>query len=123
MGLSVNEVLERTCHLSSLCALYSPKDTTAEHLCRMHIVPGLHLVEDMIKAKTVWTLSGHRLTFSSQVKDLMDESPGPQLSRRTDWSLSIVSLVRFLNQKNFFSNQPACYQSNKLLCGFQSKVI
>ncbi|XP_075015285.1 stabilin-1 isoform X2 [Calonectris borealis] len=40
-------------------------DTTAEHLCRMHIVPGLHLVEDMVKAKTVWTLSGHQLTFSS----------------------------------------------------------
>uniref|UniRef100_A0A663EVS1 Stabilin 1 n=1 Tax=Aquila chrysaetos chrysaetos TaxID=223781 RepID=A0A663EVS1_AQUCH len=58
---------EWTCHLSSLCGLYSPKDTTAEHLCRMHIVPGLHLVEDMIKAKTVWTLSGHRLTFSGQL--------------------------------------------------------
>ncbi|KAK2534307.1 Stab1 [Columba guinea] len=40
-------------------------DTTAEHLCRMHIVPGLHLLEDMVKAKTVWTLSGHQLTFDS----------------------------------------------------------
>ncbi|KAM6256750.1 stabilin-1 [Porphyrio hochstetteri] len=40
--------------------------TTAEQLCRMHIVPGLHLVEDMVKAKTVWTLSGHQLTFLSQ---------------------------------------------------------
>ncbi|NXY91212.1 STAB1 protein, partial [Alcedo cyanopectus] len=41
-------------------------DTTAEHLCRMHIVPGLHLVEDMVKAKTMWTLSGHQLTFNNQ---------------------------------------------------------
>ncbi|NXS59062.1 STAB1 protein, partial [Brachypteracias leptosomus] len=41
-------------------------DTMAEHLCRMHIVPGLHFVEDMVKAKTMWTLSGHQLTFSSQ---------------------------------------------------------
>lgn len=71
IAVSVNEVFERTCHLSSLCGLYSPKDTTAEDLCRMHIVPGLHLVEDLVKAKTVWTLSGHQLTFSSQVKDLL----------------------------------------------------
>lgn len=71
-ALSVNEVSERTCHLSSLCGLYSPKDTIAEHLCRMHIVPGLHLVEDMVKAKTVWTLSGHQLTFSSPVKYLLN---------------------------------------------------
>ncbi|KAF2986533.1 hypothetical protein EK904_010304 [Melospiza melodia maxima] len=41
-------------------------DTTAEQLCKMHIVPGLHLIEDMIKAKTMWTLSGHQLTFTSQ---------------------------------------------------------
>ncbi|XP_053809782.1 stabilin-1 [Vidua chalybeata] len=40
-------------------------DTAAEQLCRMHIVPGLHLIEDMIKAKTMWTLSGHQLTFTS----------------------------------------------------------
>uniref|UniRef100_A0A8C3UUP6 Stabilin 1 n=1 Tax=Catharus ustulatus TaxID=91951 RepID=A0A8C3UUP6_CATUS len=41
-------------------------DSTAEQLCRMHIVPGLHLIEDMIKTKTMWTLSGHQLTFTSQ---------------------------------------------------------
>lgn len=123
IAVSVNEVFERTCHLSSLCGLYSPKDTTAEDLCRMHIVPGLHLVEDLVKAKTVWTLSGHQLTFSSQVKDHLRWSPGPQLSCRTDWSLSIISLVLFLIQKPLFSNQPACYQNNKLLCGVQSKVI
>uniref|UniRef100_A0A803V4B8 Stabilin 1 n=1 Tax=Ficedula albicollis TaxID=59894 RepID=A0A803V4B8_FICAL len=41
-------------------------DSTAEQLCRMHVVPGLHLIEDMIKAKTMWTLSGHQLTFTSQ---------------------------------------------------------
>lgn len=37
----------------------------------MHIVPGLHLIEDMIKAKTMWTLSGHQLTFTSQVRNLL----------------------------------------------------
>uniref|UniRef100_U3K2S4 Stabilin 1 n=1 Tax=Ficedula albicollis TaxID=59894 RepID=U3K2S4_FICAL len=51
---------------SFLCGLSSPKDSTAEQLCRMHVVPGLHLIEDMIKAKTMWTLSGHQLTFTSQ---------------------------------------------------------
>ncbi|OXB72361.1 UNVERIFIED_CONTAM: hypothetical protein H355_005430 [Colinus virginianus] len=40
--------------------------TTAAHLCRMHIVPGLHLIEDMVKTRTMWTLSGHQLTFSNQ---------------------------------------------------------
>lgn len=63
---------EKACHLSSLFGLYSPKDTTAEHLCRMHIVPGLHLIEDMIKAKTMWTLSGHKLTFNNQVNDIVN---------------------------------------------------
>ncbi|XP_053932500.1 stabilin-1 isoform X1 [Cuculus canorus] len=42
-------------------------DTTAEQLCRMHIVPGVHLAEDMVKTKTLWTLSGQQLIFSSQV--------------------------------------------------------
>uniref|UniRef100_A0A8C3BNF0 Stabilin 1 n=1 Tax=Cairina moschata TaxID=8855 RepID=A0A8C3BNF0_CAIMO len=71
------------CHLSSLFGLYSPKDTTAEDLCRMHIVPGLHLIEDMVKAKTMWTLSGHKLTFSNQVNDIncglpaILDGPGP----------------------------------------------
>uniref|UniRef100_A0A8B9VLL6 Stabilin 1 n=1 Tax=Anas zonorhyncha TaxID=75864 RepID=A0A8B9VLL6_9AVES len=71
------------CHLSSLFGLYSPKDTTAEHLCRMHIVPGLHLIEDMVKAKTMWTLSGHKLTFNNQVNDIncglpaILDGPGP----------------------------------------------
>ncbi|XP_010146410.1 PREDICTED: stabilin-1, partial [Eurypyga helias] len=53
-------------------------DTTAEHLCRMHIVPGLHLIEDMVKAKTLWTLSGHQLTFSSQayIKFRYQDLPG-----------------------------------------------
>lgn len=76
MALSVNEFFERTCDLSSFCGLYSPKDTTAEHLCRMHIVPGLHLLEDMVKAKTVWTLSGHQLTFDSPVRDLLKSWAG-----------------------------------------------
>lgn len=67
----VNEVFGRTCHLSFLRGLSSPKDTTAEQLCRMHIVPGLHLIEDMVKAKTMWTLSGHQLTFTSQVRSLL----------------------------------------------------
>uniref|UniRef100_A0A8B9CVC7 Stabilin 1 n=1 Tax=Anser brachyrhynchus TaxID=132585 RepID=A0A8B9CVC7_9AVES len=69
----------QACHLSSLFGLYSPKDTTAEHLCRMHIVPGLHLIEDMVKAKTMWTLSGHKLTFSSQNCGLpaILDGPGP----------------------------------------------
>ncbi|XP_052535240.1 stabilin-1 [Tympanuchus pallidicinctus] len=40
--------------------------TAAADLCRMHIVPGLHLIEDMVKAKAMWTLSGHQLTFSNQ---------------------------------------------------------
>uniref|UniRef100_A0A8C5J7C1 Stabilin 1 n=1 Tax=Junco hyemalis TaxID=40217 RepID=A0A8C5J7C1_JUNHY len=40
-------------------------DTAAEQLCKMHIVPGLHLIEDMIKTKTMWTLSGHQLTFTN----------------------------------------------------------
>lgn len=71
MALSVNEVFERTCHLSVLCGVYSPKDTNTEQLCRMHIVLGLHLIEDMVKAKTLWTLSGHQITFSNQVKDLV----------------------------------------------------
>lgn len=71
MALSVNEVFERICHLSSLCGVYSPKDTNTEQLCRMHIVLGLHLIEDMVKAKNFWTLSGHQITFSSQVKDLV----------------------------------------------------
>uniref|UniRef100_A0A8C3K8R3 Stabilin 1 n=1 Tax=Calidris pygmaea TaxID=425635 RepID=A0A8C3K8R3_9CHAR len=59
----------------------SLSDTTAADLCRMHIVPGLHLIEDMIKAKTLWTLSGHQLTFSSQVKNCglpaILDGPGP----------------------------------------------
>lgn len=38
----------------------------------MHIVPGLHLIEDMIKAKTMWTLSGHQLTFTSRVRNLLE---------------------------------------------------
>lgn len=76
MALPVNEFFERTCDLSSFCGLYSPKDTTAEHLCRMHIVPGLHLLEDMVKAKTVWTLSGHQLTFDSPVRDLLKSWAG-----------------------------------------------
>uniref|UniRef100_A0A8C6JBN5 Uncharacterized protein n=1 Tax=Melopsittacus undulatus TaxID=13146 RepID=A0A8C6JBN5_MELUD len=54
-------------------------DTTAEHLCKMHIVAGLHLMEDMVKTKTLWTLSGHQLTFSSQncgLPSILD-GPGP----------------------------------------------
>lgn len=70
-GVVVDEVLERMCHFWFLCGLFSPKDTTAEQLCRMHIVPGLHMIEDMIKAKTMWTLSGHQLTFTSQVRNLL----------------------------------------------------
>uniref|UniRef100_A0A8U8BEX9 Uncharacterized protein n=1 Tax=Geospiza parvula TaxID=87175 RepID=A0A8U8BEX9_GEOPR len=79
VGVVVNEVFERTCHFSFLCGLSSPKDTAAEQLCRMHIVPGLHLIEDMIKAKTMWTLSGHQLTFTSQNCGLpaILDGPGP----------------------------------------------
>uniref|UniRef100_A0A8B9GIG8 Stabilin 1 n=1 Tax=Amazona collaria TaxID=241587 RepID=A0A8B9GIG8_9PSIT len=54
-------------------------DTTAERLCRMHVVAGLHLMEDMVKTKTLWTLSGHQLTFSSQncgLPSILD-GPGP----------------------------------------------
>ncbi|OWK63486.1 Stabilin-1, partial [Lonchura striata] len=61
------------CDVTATCEIDSQgtprmefNDTTAEQLCRMHIVPGLHLIEDMIKAKTMWTLSGHQLTFTSQ---------------------------------------------------------
>lgn len=75
----------------------------------MHIVPGLHLIEDMVKAKTMWTLSGHRLTFSNQVKELLNWSPGLLFSCRTDQSLG-TSFPRcaFLMRKLFFSNQRAC---------------
>uniref|UniRef100_A0A8C4WPY8 Stabilin 1 n=1 Tax=Gopherus evgoodei TaxID=1825980 RepID=A0A8C4WPY8_9SAUR len=43
-------------------------DTIAQHLCKMHIIPGQHLVEDMIKTKTLWTLSGHQLTFNDRIQ-------------------------------------------------------
>ncbi|KAH1167445.1 hypothetical protein KIL84_002928 [Mauremys mutica] len=43
-------------------------DTIAQHLCKMHIIPGQHLVEDMVKTKTLWTLSGHQLTFYDQIQ-------------------------------------------------------
>ncbi|XP_075795497.1 stabilin-1 isoform X2 [Pelodiscus sinensis] len=43
-------------------------ETTAQHLCKMHIIPGQHLVDDLIKIKTLWTLSGHQLTFNSATK-------------------------------------------------------
>nr|XP_023955738.1 stabilin-1 isoform X4 [Chrysemys picta bellii] len=42
--------------------------TVAQRLCKMHIIPGQHLVEDMVKTKTLWTLSGHQLTFNDQIK-------------------------------------------------------
>uniref|UniRef100_A0A8C5J9I8 Stabilin 1 n=1 Tax=Junco hyemalis TaxID=40217 RepID=A0A8C5J9I8_JUNHY len=72
-------IFERTCSFSFLCGLSSPKDTAAEQLCKMHIVPGLHLIEDMIKTKTMWTLSGHQLTFTSQNCGLpaILDGPGP----------------------------------------------
>lgn len=108
-GVVVNEVFERTCHFSFLCGLSSPKDTTAEQLCRMHIVPGLHMIEDMIKAKTMWTLSGHQLTFTSQVRNLLKTWAWFHIG--TGWSLSIVSLMGFLLQKTFF-----CDQNKLLLC-------
>uniref|UniRef100_A0A8D0GDZ6 FAS1 domain-containing protein n=1 Tax=Sphenodon punctatus TaxID=8508 RepID=A0A8D0GDZ6_SPHPU len=37
----------------------------ARHLCKMHIIPGQHLEEDLIKTKTLWTLSGVQLTFNN----------------------------------------------------------
>uniref|UniRef100_A0A8C0H5Q2 Stabilin 1 n=1 Tax=Chelonoidis abingdonii TaxID=106734 RepID=A0A8C0H5Q2_CHEAB len=43
-------------------------DTIAQHLCKMHIIPGQHLLEDMVKIKTLWTLSGHQLTFNDQIQ-------------------------------------------------------
>ncbi|XP_010140444.1 PREDICTED: stabilin-1, partial [Buceros rhinoceros silvestris] len=52
---------------STICVYRRPgEDTNTEQLCRMHIVLGLHLIEDMVKAKNFWTLSGHQITFSSQ---------------------------------------------------------
>lgn len=51
------------------CALMlhfvSTKVTVAQNLCRMHIIPGQHLMEDMIKTKVFWTLSGHQVTLLS----------------------------------------------------------
>ncbi|XP_074862088.1 stabilin-1 isoform X2 [Carettochelys insculpta] len=43
-------------------------DTVAQQLCKMHIIPGQHLVEDLVGIETLWTLSGHQLTFNSQSK-------------------------------------------------------
>ncbi|XP_066469618.1 stabilin-1 [Tiliqua scincoides] len=43
---------------------FSYNVTVAQNLCKMHIIPGQHLMEDMIKAKVLWTLSGHQMTFS-----------------------------------------------------------
>ncbi|NXU52032.1 STAB1 protein, partial [Turnix velox] len=96
---------------SSLCGLYSPKDTTAEDLCRMHIVPGLHLIEDMVKAKTMWTLSGHQLTFSSQVNDLLSNflgyMPGELynvLQSNVPASNGIMHIVNTLRKKTSTDN-------------------
>ncbi|XP_054832207.1 stabilin-1 isoform X2 [Eublepharis macularius] len=40
----------------------------APDLCRMHIIPGQHLLNDMIKTKVLWTLSGHKVIFSAQIQ-------------------------------------------------------
>ncbi|XP_015276350.1 PREDICTED: stabilin-1 [Gekko japonicus] len=40
--------------------------TAASSLCRMHVIPGQHLLEDMVKTKILWTLSGHQVIFSDQ---------------------------------------------------------
>uniref|UniRef100_A0A8C8VGW1 Stabilin 1 n=1 Tax=Pelusios castaneus TaxID=367368 RepID=A0A8C8VGW1_9SAUR len=47
--------------------------TIAQHLCKMHIIPGQHLMEDMMKTKILWTLSGHQLTFSGRVFRYQDQ--------------------------------------------------
>ncbi|XP_077181928.1 stabilin-1 [Paroedura picta] len=58
----------------TVLAPYSPLlqnfDTAAARsLCRMHIIPGQHLIEDIIKTKVLWTLSGHQIVFSDQVQN------------------------------------------------------
>lgn len=47
----------------------SIKVTTAQNLCRMHIIPGQYVLEDIIKTKVFWTLSGHQVIFSDVVKE------------------------------------------------------
>ncbi|XP_053156108.1 stabilin-1 [Hemicordylus capensis] len=39
----------------------------AENLCKMYIIPGQHLLEDLRKTKVLWTLSGHQVTFGDQL--------------------------------------------------------
>uniref|UniRef100_A0A803SQ99 Stabilin 1 n=1 Tax=Anolis carolinensis TaxID=28377 RepID=A0A803SQ99_ANOCA len=49
---------------STICRFESPgKVSYAQNLCKMHIVPGQHLWNDMTKIKELWTLSGHKITF------------------------------------------------------------
>uniref|UniRef100_A0A8C7EAD1 Stabilin 1 n=1 Tax=Nothoprocta perdicaria TaxID=30464 RepID=A0A8C7EAD1_NOTPE len=66
-------MLKRVPSISFIWSLH-PKDTLAEQLCRIHIVPGMHLIEDLVKTKTLWTLSGHQLTFNSQVKHPLNQT-------------------------------------------------
>ncbi|XP_042309906.1 stabilin-1 isoform X2 [Sceloporus undulatus] len=40
--------------------------TYAQNLCKMHIIPGQHLLSDMTKTKELWTLSGHKVTFNDE---------------------------------------------------------
>ncbi|XP_060621848.2 stabilin-1 [Anolis sagrei] len=40
--------------------------TYAQNLCKMHIIPGQHLWNDMTKIKELWTLSGHKIIFGDE---------------------------------------------------------
>ncbi|XP_059572069.1 stabilin-1 isoform X2 [Alligator mississippiensis] len=85
-------------------------DTIAENLCKMHIIPGQHLLEDMIKTKTMWTLSGHQLTFNDPrySKSFRYQDVPGELYTFLQWNLpaanGIMHIVNTLRKKPTFKN-------------------
>ncbi|XP_048347256.1 stabilin-1 isoform X3 [Sphaerodactylus townsendi] len=83
--------------------------TSAHHLCRMHIIPGQHLLEDMMKAKVLWTLSGHQVIFSDQLRKSYSYSDNPkELYTITDYnypaSNGIIHIVSALKKTPSMEN-------------------
>ncbi|XP_030061356.1 stabilin-1 isoform X1 [Microcaecilia unicolor] len=72
-------------------------ETMAQHLCKLHIIPGQHLLNDLIKIKTLWTLAGEAVEF--QNRDFSFQSAPEELYRIINSDLAASNgIIHIINK-------------------------
>uniref|UniRef100_A0A4X2LJS5 Stabilin 1 n=1 Tax=Vombatus ursinus TaxID=29139 RepID=A0A4X2LJS5_VOMUR len=78
LGKGCGEILSKSGPFTVLVPSFSPpeillllsmKESLSRSVCKLHIIPGQHLIKDLLASpltsKTLWTLAGESLTFTS----------------------------------------------------------